>query len=497
MSKWEKGQSFPDTENLLALAGLFGVSADELAGLRRTAEQAAAEPEGPEEREAAPPEQKRRFPWWAAALLAAVLLVFLVPATAFWLLVRMETGPVEHVPSEAAEAEEQPIQGARPGLEETGEFALIWAGDSGCEYLTVGGQDIAFPFGTSLEATAPETVEETDFGSVKLHTVSCGALTLAYTRNEPDPVQQESEQDVLLRLETITQGYETPRGIQVGSRETEVLSAYGDELLYHQKEEFYTLVPHDYYYTYTAMDMEGGNGNREIAFFIEKGEVTALRLRMLLDETFEGADNLYSFPVVDGQPDFSQRREPEQEKVDATRTVYIALCALEDQRTNLSAEEAYRYRRDLYGSLQFMSWREFGRLGEAGKEDETIFGLLNWLQEQDALSEDEIYGLLAGWCRTDLDGAYAESYGLAMGRAFLLYPEEYVRLLAGKDFTDQEREALVIQTAFGAEAPQETYEQALAAIDELVLRSGALTTQAEERWGQALYDRLHNGYYGT
>ena len=31
VSKWEKSQSFPDTENLLALAALFGVSADELA----------------------------------------------------------------------------------------------------------------------------------------------------------------------------------------------------------------------------------------------------------------------------------------------------------------------------------------------------------------------------------------------------------------------------------------------------------------------------------
>ena len=35
VSKWEKGLSCPDTGNLLALAELFGVSADELAGLRQ------------------------------------------------------------------------------------------------------------------------------------------------------------------------------------------------------------------------------------------------------------------------------------------------------------------------------------------------------------------------------------------------------------------------------------------------------------------------------
>ena len=53
VSKWEKGLSYPDTENLLALAALFGVSADHLAGLRREEEQSGAKME---EEMAAPPE---------------------------------------------------------------------------------------------------------------------------------------------------------------------------------------------------------------------------------------------------------------------------------------------------------------------------------------------------------------------------------------------------------------------------------------------------------
>ena len=70
VSKWEKGLSYPDTGNLLALAELFGVSADELAGLRQqeaAGESASAgeppeasEPASMEDEAASPP--KRRFP---------------------------------------------------------------------------------------------------------------------------------------------------------------------------------------------------------------------------------------------------------------------------------------------------------------------------------------------------------------------------------------------------------------------------------------------------
>ena len=35
VSKWEKNLSYPDTENLLALAALLGVSSDELAGIKQ------------------------------------------------------------------------------------------------------------------------------------------------------------------------------------------------------------------------------------------------------------------------------------------------------------------------------------------------------------------------------------------------------------------------------------------------------------------------------
>ena len=497
VSKWEKNLSYPDTENLLSLAELFGVSADELALLRRQESQGEAPPppeaagteEGPPPEAAQPSSPRRRHGWVPAALVLAALLIVTIPATVYFALRRSETGSVEKIPSDVGPAggqiggeEAPPIsQGAET---EFGEFALLWQGEGGRGHLALGRQAEYVPVGTSLAPAEPEEAGHVDtYG--ELHGVDCGDLKLQYFRwEESGPVESVYE------ITTIVPGYGTPRGIQVGSRETEVLEAYGDELIYHLKEDSYTVAPHDDYYTYTAMDVEGGGGFQEIAFFIQKGEVAALRLRMLLDEGFEGPDNLYSFPVVDGEPDFSARREPEREEIDETRTVYIALHALRDQ-TNLSAEEVYQYRRDIYGNLQYISWWDFGGLGEAGKRDATIFDLLHWLNEQDTLSEDEIYGLQAGACRTDLDGAYTDSYCIALARAFLAYPEAYVKALAGAAFTDSERQTLVGLTGYGCDVPEDVHQAAVEAIETLVVRSGALNTPAEAFWGEALRQRIN------
>ena len=499
VSKWEKGLSYPDTRNLLALAELFGVSADELALLRRQeAPGEAPPPAEPEPAEAGPSAPRRRFSRWVpvAAVALAALAVVLIPVTVHLALRRMETGPVENVPSDVAEADGQGGEEAegqdgaeagggasglaeRPGLERTGEFALVWEEAEGYAYLAIGRQTEYFPFGTTLTPTEPETVSHVDtYGD--LHEVDCGDLKLRYGRWE----EESGPVEAVWQMTTMVPGYETARGIQTGSREAELLSAYGDELLYHLKEDSYTLVPHEYYYIYAYP-----GGGSEIAFFIQKGEVAALRIRALFDEAFEGADNLYSFPVVDGQPDFSARKEPEKEEIDETRAVYIALHALENQ-TNLSAEEIYRCRQDIYSNLQYMSWGEYGRLGEAGKSNETKFALLNWLCGQDTLSESEIYGLQAGGClRTDLDGAYAESYGLALGKAFSLYPVEFVRILADKDFTGEERQMVVASTVYGAGWMEETFRQAVQE-----LKEATMFTEEQEQQRQAFLENFREVY---
>ena len=227
-------------------------------------------------------------------------MIVTIPATVYFALRRSETGPVEDVPSAVDEADGQSGGEEVPPLSqgaetEFGEFALLWQGEGGSEHLALGKQAEYFPFGTSLAPTEPEEAGHAETYR-ELHRVDCGDLKLQYFRWEEESGPVES----VYEITTIVPGYGTPRGIQVGSRETEVLEAYGDELIYHLKEDSYTVAPHDDYYTY-ATPWDGC----EIAFFIQKGEVAALRLRLLLDVGFEGPDNLYSFPVVDGEPDFS------------------------------------------------------------------------------------------------------------------------------------------------------------------------------------------------
>ena len=498
VSKWEKSLSYPDTGNLLSLAELFGVSADELAGLRRqktAGEEASAveppavpEPLSMEQETASSP--KRRLPRWApvAAVILAALAVVMIPVTVHLALRRMETGPVENVPSYTAEADGQPAQGTRPGSEVTGTYALLWERAEGWEYLTVGEQEVPFPFGTTLAPSALETVTDTDYGSVTRHRVPCGEVTLTYLHIEEDG----GERDTLEAVTTIVPGYEVPRGIQVGSDAQDVLDEYGSALVYLLKESGdAVLCPHDYRYAYAPKGAYG----KAILFYITDGHVAGIAVRNADDRgnAAWAVDNVTIFPIVDGQPDFSARKEPEREEIDETRTVYIALQALEDD-ANLSAEEVYRCRQDIYSNLQYMSWQEFGRLGEAGKSDETIFTLLNWLVKQDTLSEDEICGLQAGWYRTDLDGAYAEPYTTALGRAFIRYPMEYVQILAGEDFTEEEQDQIVGATGYGTDVPEDVHQQAVDAISE-VLGNSEMLTEQQLRWAELLGQRILYGYH--
>ena len=485
VSKWEKGLSYPDTGNLLALAEVFAVSADELAGLRRREAPPTEEPERTETETVLP---RYRCPRWgpAAAVVLVALAMVMILLTVYMAIRRMETGPVERVPSDVAEAEGQPEQtdpssSQRPTAEETGEFALLWKMDGSYVYLAVGDQREGFPFGTDLAPSALETVTDTDLGGVTLHEVPCGDLTLTYLHWE----EAGETRDTLEAVTTIVQGYETPRGIAVGSDGAEVLEAYGGDLRYLYKDSGSDILcRHDSCYLYAPEEAYG----KALLFYIADGHVAGIEVRNADDRGNEAwaVDNETIFPILDGQPDFSARQEPEGEQTDATQTVYIALQTLEND-ANLSAEEVYRCRQEIYDNLQFMSWQEFARLGEAGKGDETIFDLLDWLQAQDTLSESEIYGLQAGWCRTDLDGAYAESYPL--GRAFIRYPVEFVHILADKDFTDKEREMIVTSTVWDAGMfPEECQ----AAAEEL--EHGLMLTDEHCQWQQAFLGKFREIY---
>jgi len=489
VSKWEKNLSYPDTENLLALAALLGVSGDALAGLKIETQNAQ---ESCGEESAAPEETKK--PRWTPLRLAVlgVLLAFLFfIAIPSFLEAAIDHDTVEPpISGETVGGSESGgnVASPRPSTEETGEFALVWEGDTGFEYLAIGEGLMAesvFPFGTTLHPTAREQVLDTDFAAMKLHNVTCGALDLEYLR-----ITEEDTRDRLSRVSTITVGYETPRGIGVGSEETELLGWYGDELIYLLKESGSDILcAHDYKYVYSPESA----GGMAVVFYIQSGHVAGITVHAGDDRGSEAyrIDHQYSFPVKDGKPDFSRREEPEKEAIDATRAVYIALYALNND-ANLSAEEIYTHTRTVYQNLQHMDWQEYGLMGEAGQEDQTREELLHWLMGQESLSMDRIEGLLLGACRSNLDGWMTDSYAIAMARAFVAYPEQYIKVLAGKAFSDAERNVMISLTGYGSDGPEDFHKQVLEAMESLI-NDPLRLSEAEWVWGEVLHARLIKG----
>ncbi len=470
VSKWEKGLSYPDTENLLALAALFGVSADHLAGLRREEEQSRAEMEEETTALPEPPRQRRRV--WPYVLLAAVLLsavIGLGPYLAFMLNIKMPS--IDNPVTVPAETE-------KPAAADIGEFALIWQGKEGWEFLRAGEQTGDFPFGTSLAPSELETVTDTDYRAVKLHEVSCGALRLRYT------VNGEENASRLLEVSTILSGYETPRGIEVGSSEAAVLSEYGDALVYCLKDSGEVRCRHDFYYAYSPEDAFG----TAVLFYIDGGTVSGLTIRAGDDRGSEAfqVDHTSIFPVVNGLVDFTGRAEPGRESTSSAKSVYVALSALLTDQ-NLSAEETYRHRQTIYENLPLLDWQAFAALGPAGEDTETQQSLLQYLESQTALSTHEISGLQGG--AFQVDGWYATWYSILLGRAFAAAPEQYVRCMADAGRSYEEDQMLAIITAHGCEEGQILPEAAEAA-RELYFHSGALRTEQEERCAKEIYEEI-------
>lgn len=458
VSKWETGAAVPDMENLLALSRLFGVSLSEL-----TATPEASPAPAPE----APRTSQRG--WWAAVWGMGVLILAGI-GLLFYLSNRISAGQI----GDRAE----PIGS---------DFYLIWQvprwdGREWWEWLALGTQEESFPFGTSLTPTKPETVLDTDFGGVTAHQVDCGALHLAYAHIAGDPKAEPAvpDQEILTELSTIVPGYFTARNIEVGTSKEDVLIAYGDDLVYCLKEDSYTLVPHEYYYAFQTPQ----TGGDSLCLFMAEGQVVGIRLANLDDLGCEAyaPDQISRFPLVDGEPDFSMRQEPQQEDVDATRQVYIAWNELLTA-SNLSAEERYQDRWTIFSLLSDLDWQAFGELGGTEYPQQTVEALMAWLQEQAPYTDDEIFRLQMGCTAQGLDGAYTDLYCHLLSTAFFQNPAAFAKRLAC-DSTESTMIQAIRFTAYDADLYPVELETALDTLDSAIA-SGAFT-KAELGWAELL-----------
>ena len=496
VSKWETDLSAPDLNNLIGLARELGVSVAELTETPEepSAAQDPALPPSPSQLET---DASRRNAsgtrWWAGLIIGAVLLFL----SAGYLLYRINQPPAGQVSDYAEPASDFYLQWQVPRTD----------GREWYEFLTLGTQAEPFPFHTSLHLTAPEKIvtEGTDLHLAAVHHAVCGGLYVDYIRFQADPEQGQAAGDTICRISTMAPGFWTPRGISVGNEKSFVVDAYhsGKEdqadgtLLYGLKEaDGYSLVPHDYLYIWSAF--EEGRGYQTIYFFIKDGLVAGISMELMQDtgDFYAAANNTSTFPVDEnGDPDFSHRQDLPQEPIDATRQVYIAWNQLVTNE-NLSAEERYAYRRDVFTNLPDMDWQEFGALGGIDSSG-TIFALLDWLSQQEHYSSGDIYFIQRGYAARGIDGAYAEDYCYLLSRALFSDPVAYAKALARSTADDEAVQTLIMGgTAYGADYYPADCETAVSALD-AAINANALTAE-ETGWAKMLRYYLANpndGYY--
>ena len=477
VSKWETDLSAPDMNNLLALAREFGVS---VAELTETPEEPVPDAAYVEK----PPTPPFNFPQRCKGrLLWIVLGIFLLLILAVLALSASK-------PSETITPDPIPANEAEAKVPQS-DFALILGWTEDGSFLELGAQEGEYPFGVPLLPDSEEAAAKGDNGDT-VHTIGdpkTGGIRLTYSHMDGQP-------DTIIKLETAyTKEISTPRGIHVGSTKSEVVGTYGSELVYCVKEENDTLVEHDYFYAYQPQEAFSNS----ICFFMKDGLVSGIRVENMLDAGNQAyaVNNISIFPIQrNGDPDYSNRQDIYQEPVDAARQVYIAWNQLVTNQ-NLSAEEQYAYRRDVFTNLPNMDWQEFGELGGINGDD-TIFALMDWLREQDGYSSNEIYYIQRGYAAGGLDGAYSENYCSILASAVAYDPVSFAKELAYDSGTDESelRTRILMGTAYGIDYPPNRADAAVEALN-AAIDTNALTAE-ENGWAKLLRYYLANpndGYY--
>ena len=477
VSKWETDLSAPDMNNLLALAREFGVSVAELTETPEEPVPDAAYVEKPP----APPSnfpqcRKGRLLW----IVLGIFLLLILAVLALYASKPSATHTSDPIPANEAEAKVP-----------QSDFALILGWTEDGSFLELGAQEGEYPFGVPLLPGSEEAAAKGDNGDT-VHTIGdpkTDGIRLTYAHMDGQP-------DTIWKLETAyTKEISTPRGIHVGSTKAEVVGAYGMDLVYCFKEEGSDiLAEHDYFYAYQPKEAFSNS----ICFFMEDGLVSGIRVENMLDAGNDAyaVNNISIFPIQrNGDPDYSNRQDIYQEPVDAARQVYIAWNQLVTNQ-NLSAEERYAYRRDVFTNLPDMDWQEFGALGGIDSSS-TIFALLDWLSQQEHYSSGDIYFIQRGYAARGIDGASAEDYCYLLSRALFSDPVAYAKALARSTADDEAVQTLIMGgTAYGADYYPADCKTAVSALDAAI--SANTLTAEETGWAKLLRYYLANpndGYY--
>ena len=244
---------------------------------------------------------------------------------------------------------------------------------------------------------------------VEFHTVDCSDIEVNYGRII------ETGRFYLQSMSTASPHYETPRGIKVGNSVVELIAEYGDELLvtpeiYSETDDF---CMYNSLYAFSNAD----DGYNFVVFYVLDQQIRGIEVISALDGSpAYSVDNIHTFHLLNGKPDYSQKQEPDLETLSKERKVYVPLHTL--LNSAMTEEDARPYREAVFQGLRYIDWIAYGKLGEAGKDAETIEELLSWIDAQESFTEDEITDLQLV-LQTNIDGIYADMYSTVLYNTFL------------------------------------------------------------------------------
>ncbi|HHX09974.1 MAG TPA: helix-turn-helix transcriptional regulator [Firmicutes bacterium] len=443
VSKWETGLSSPDTDNLILLASLFEISVDELVGIETR--------QTPPGKEATGRRNTGMTNAYGVArviitfMTIALLVVIVIVAASIWFL---------------------SIRGERPDEELTqGEYALSWDSGSRRVSLHIGPQEGQFPWNTGLSGD-DTFFTSGDMPGAEFHTVNCDNISIDYSRNI------ETGREFVTSIRTTSLAYSTSRGIRPSDTEMELIAAYGDSLLV--KPEYYSSKNEFCMYNTVYAFSEETDGYNFLIFYVLDGQITGIEARAAGDGSPAFyVDNVHSFRLVNGKPDYSQKQDPDLETVSKERRVYIALHTLLNY--SLTDKDAAPHRDTVFSGLRFVDWEAYGKLGELGKDADTVQQLFTWIKEQEAYSESEIIDLQLALL-SNLEETYADMYSSVLCYVFLKEPAVFIECLRINPDNAENSKRVAELTAYGA-ASEGVLEEVKATLQEWI-DCGALTDGA-------------------
>lgn len=458
VSKWETGLSNPDSQNLILLARLFDVSVDELIEAEPTGPTGRAGPAGLEKAPGKHDQPQHRGKVNPRRLMAALALLAFVGAGLWFFAVRR---------SEA--------MGKAPG-----EYALCWTKGSRKHSLAIGPQEGKFPWKTKLSGR-DTSYTSGDMPGAEFHAVDCEDISVSYTRN------LETSRETVTSMRTVSPDYATIQGIKPGDSRSQLIGAYGDALLvmpttYSSKDDFCM-----YNSLYAFSERDGGYDF--VVFYMLNEKISGIEVKIADDGSpAYFVDNTRIFRLQNGEPDYSQRQEPDKEELSKERKVYVALHTLLNY--SLTEEDAFPYRNTILTGLRFVDWPAYGKLGEAGKEAETIQKLFDWIRSQDELTDNEIAGLQLALL-SNLDGAYAEMYSHVLYDSFLKAPVVFLECLSYDPDNAENSKNAVAMTVYAAAGVEE-----LEKVEALIQKQLDLNTLSEgaASWAKLMLERCAAPY---